>query len=74
MGNKSTIRNATGRICDEFRNLNIGESVAFPVPGYNYNSIRQTPHTTLIAETMNGRKWRTQVDMENKCIIVTRTQ
>lgn len=53
--------------------MEIGDVVQFPVPKYNYNSIRTSPGTTLVAETMEGRKWKTRKDIDNKCVFVTRT-
>ena len=70
MGN--TIRTATGGIAEEYRKMEVDDVVAFPVPKYNYNTIRQTPQTSCLKESMEGRKWTTKKDFENKCIIVTR--
>lgn len=69
---ETTIRTATGGIAEEYRKMKVGDVVAFPVPKYNYNTIRQTPQTSCLNESMEGRKWTTRKDFENKCIIVTR--
>ena len=70
---EKTIKVATLGIAGELRNMEIGDVVQFPVPKYNYNSIRTSPGTTLVAETMEGRKWKTRKDIDNKCVFVTRT-
>lgn len=72
MGN-TTIRTAKLGIAEEFRNMNVGDIVQFPTDKYNYSTIRSTPGSSLINERMNGMRWKTRVDYENKCIEVTRT-
>lgn len=70
---EKTIKIATLGIAEELRNMEVGDVVQFPVPKYNYNSIRTSPGTTLVAETMEGRKWKTKKDIDNRCVLVTRT-
>ena len=70
---EKTIKIATLGIAEELKNMEIGDVVQFPVPKYNYNSIRTSPGTTLVAETMEGRKWKTKKDIDNRCVLVTRT-
>lgn len=67
------IKIATLSIADEFRKMNVGDVVRFPTNRYNYNSIRSTPSTSLVAERMEGKRWKTKIDFENKCVEVTRT-
>lgn len=68
-----TIRMAKFGIAEEFRNMNVGDIVQFPTDKYNYSTIRSTPSASLVNERMNGMRWKTRVDYENKCIEVTRT-
>lgn len=69
---EKTIRIAEKGITEEFRNMKVGEVVRFPVPRYNYNTIRQVPYTSCVNESFEGRKWQTRKDIDNKCIEVTR--
>ncbi len=70
---EKTIKTATLGIAEELRNMEIGDVVQFPVPKYNYNSIRTAPGTTLIVERLEGRKWKCKIDYDKKCVMVTRT-
>lgn len=70
---EKTIRTATRGIAEELRDMEVGDSVNFPLTKYNYNSVRTTPGSTLVMERINGQKWRSQLDIENKCVKVTRT-
>lgn len=67
-----TIRIATIGIADEFRRMEIGEVVRFPMSQYNYNTIRATPSTTLVKERIEGMRWRTKINFDDRCIEVTR--
>lgn len=69
---EKTVRIASLGISDEFRRLEIGEVVHFPIPKYNYNSIRSTPSTSLVAERMDGKRWKTRLDIDNKLVEVIR--
>lgn len=69
---EKTIRTATLGIAEEFRRMEIGEVVQFPTAQYNYNSIRATPSTTLVNERLEGKKWRTKINFDDKCVEVTR--
>lgn len=69
---KETIRIATKGIAEELRNMEIGNKVKFPIPEYNYNSLRTSVSTTLINERIAGWRWQTRMDLSNKCAIVTR--
>lgn len=69
-----TIREATLSIAEEFRKMEVGESVSFPLEKYNYNSVRVAPTTTLMKERiLEGKRWTTNIDYDNKYILVTRT-
>lgn len=64
---------ATVNVSTEFRNLEVGEIVLFPIDSYNYSTIRATPGTSMVPEVLNeGRKWRTKLDKENKSVAVIR--
>lgn len=65
-------RVATGGITEEIRKMEVGDIVYFPIPKYNYNSIRSTSHTTLLNDTLEGCKWTKSIDRKRKCIVVTR--
>lgn len=69
-----TIRNATLGIAEEFRKMEVGDVVHFSISKYNYNSIRTAPCTSLVTERIEeGRRWKTRLDIDNKCVVVTRT-
>lgn len=70
---EKTIRTATLGVAEELRNMNVGDVVRFPIPKYNYNTVRAAPATTLVAEVMDGCRWKTKKDIDNKCVLVTRT-
>lgn len=72
MKKKKTPRTAELGIAEELRNMKVGDVVQFPIPKYNYNSIRSSPFTTLINETLEGRKWKNRVDYNNGNVVVTR--
>lgn len=69
---EKTIRIATQGIAEEFRNMEVGDIVRFPTSQYKYNTIRATPSTTMVNERMEGKRWRTRIDFDNKCVEVTR--
>lgn len=60
-------------VAAEFRKLNVGDIVLFPIDSYNYQTVRSTPGSTMVPEVFNeGRKWKTKKDKENKSIAVLR--
>lgn len=57
----------------EFRKLQVGDIVLFPIDTYNYQTIRSTPGSTMVPEVLNeGRQWKTKLDRENRSIAVLR--
>lgn len=69
----TNIRIAKFGITDELRNMEVGDIVRFPVDKYNFNTVRSTPAGSLVAERMNeGRRWKSHVNYDEKCIEVTR--
>lgn len=69
---EKTIRIATLGIAEEYRMLGIGETVRFPMSKYKYNTIRATPSTTLVNDRLEGKKWKTKINFDEKCVEVTR--
>lgn len=69
---ETTIRIAVHGIAEELRNMEVGEVVQFPIPDYNYNSIRTAPNSTLIKERLEGRRWKQKLDCDNRRVLVTR--
>lgn len=69
----SKTRIATGRIAQEFRNMEVGDVVCFPIENYVYNTVRVAPSSILVKERMEGWNWKTRIDYDNKCVEVTRT-
>ena len=59
-------------IVDEFRRLDVGGVVLFPIGKYKYSSIRSTPASALVEERMDGKEWTTRIDKPNKSIAVMR--
>lgn len=59
---------------EEMRKLKVGDVVVFPAAYYNCNSIRSLPSTSLFNETIEGRKWTTRVDRNNKGVAVLRVE
>ena len=70
---KKTNRIATRGIVEEFKDMKVGDVVHFPIPDYNYNTIRATPSSSLAEEKCEGRSWSSRLDTKNKCVTVTRT-
>ncbi|MDE6803395.1 MAG: hypothetical protein K2J29_02005 [Muribaculaceae bacterium] len=68
----NTIRVATRGILVEMRDMKVGDTVRFPIDKYNYNSIRAMPGTSLVPDRMKGKKWKTKINYEDKCIDVIR--
>ena len=66
------IRIATEKAVDEFRKMEVGDVVRFPIADYNYNSLRTLPSTSLVPERVEGRSWKTRLDIDNACVDVTR--
>lgn len=57
----------------EFRKLQVGDIVLFPIDSYNYQTIRSTPGTSMVPEVLNeGRQWKTKLDKDNKSVAVLR--
>ena len=57
----------------EFRRLQVGDIVLFPIDSYNYQTIRSTPGTSMVPEVLNeGRQWKTKLDKDNKSVAVLR--
>lgn len=54
--------------------MNPGEIIYFPIPEYNYNSIRVAPKTTLMRERLDGWKFSVKLDIDNRRVAVTRTE
>lgn len=72
---EKTLRIASGGIAEEFRNLNVGEVVVFPMADYNPNTVRNTPSASMLNErAKTGKKWITSTDMEDKCVYVVRVK
>ncbi len=68
------IRIATLGITEEFRNMEVGETVRFPLSKYKYSTIRATPSTSLVNERVEeGRSWRSKINYTDKCVDVIRT-
>lgn len=71
----NTIRIASGGVAEEFRNLKVGEAIAFPMDIYNPNTVRNTPSASMLNERAKfGKKWITSTDMEDKCVYVARVK
>lgn len=70
---ENTIRIATLGIVEEFRSMKVGDIVRFPASKYKASSIRATPSGALFNEQIEGKRWKTRLDRDNKCIEVTRT-
>lgn len=66
-------RLATRGICEELRDMNVGDVVQFSMIDYNYNTVRAAPSSALGRERCNGMMWRTRVNWAEKCVDVTRT-
>jgi len=72
---EKTIRTASGGVAEEFRNLNVGEVISFPMLTYNPNTVRNTPSASMLNERVKtGKKWITSTDMEDKCVYVVRVK
>lgn len=71
---EENIRTATLGIAEELRGMNPGEIIYFPIPEYNYNSIRVAPKTTLMRERLDGWKFTVKLDIDNRRVTVTRTE
>lgn len=60
-------------VAAEFRKLNVGDIVLFPIDSYNYQTIRSTPASSMVPEVINeGRQWKTKLDRANKSVAVLR--
>ena len=68
------VKVATGGIAEELKKMEVGDTVSFPLPKYKYNSVRSATCTGSIDErVVNGKRWKTNLDSENKLVNVTRT-
>lgn len=64
---------ATLGVAEEFRQMKVGDVLLFPVEEYAYSTIRSAPNSSLVKESMiEGRRWTTVKDSDNKCITVLR--
>lgn len=71
----NTIRIASGGVAEEFRNLNVGEVIVFPMDAYNPNTVRNTPSASMLNERVKtGKKWITSTDTEDRCVYVVRVK
>ncbi len=61
-------------VAEEYRRMEVGDIVVFPIPQYNYQTIRCAPSTSLIEESMEGKRWTTRIDRNNKGVAVLRVQ
>lgn len=61
-------------VAEEYRRMEVGDVVMFRIPGYNYQTVRCAPSTSLIAESMEGRRWTTRMDRNNRCVAVLRVE
>lgn len=72
---ETNVKIASRTVLEEFRALEVGESVLFPVkdyPGVTY--IRNAKSSSgLLKDRFEGKDWTTKIDNENKGILVTRT-
>lgn len=63
---------ATLGVTEEYKRLGVGEIVLFPVDTYNYQTVRTAPNTTMVPERLEGKKWSTKLDIDNKSYAVLR--
>lgn len=63
---------AEGILTAEFRSMAVGDVKLFPIPKYNYNTLRVIPCTTLVEERIEGWKWTLRIDSANKSVTVLR--
>lgn len=64
---------AVSGVTAEFRKLQVGDIVLFPIDSYNYQTIRSTPAASMVPEVLNeGRQWKTKLDKDNKSVAVLR--
>lgn len=69
----NTRRIATRGLAEEFRDMEVGEVVQFPLKEYKYSSIRSTPASCLMNERVEeGRQWKVCINHKDKCADVTR--
>lgn len=62
-----------GIIAEEFRRMDVGDIVLFPVSSYKPTTVRSTPSATMLKEVLEeGRQWSTMLDKENKSVAVLR--
>ncbi len=67
------VKIATGSITEELRKMEVGETIQFPLEDYPYNSVRNSPTTSLAKERLvDGKKWKTMLDSDSKSTLVTR--
>ena len=59
---------------EQMRRMEVGDIVIFPAMTYNCNSLRCIPSTSLMKETVEGRRWTTRVDRPNKGVAVLRVE
>lgn len=56
----------------EFLKMKVGDIVLFRLKDYNYQTLRTTPSTTLVAQSLDGMSWSTNLDRDNKSCAVVR--
>lgn len=66
-------RIAQGKIPAELRAMEVGDVVRFPADKYKYTSVRSAPFACMVNERMDGARWTTRINYEEKCVDVTRT-
>ena len=59
-------------IADELKGMKVGEIILFPIPKYNYQSIRSSPSTSAVDKLLEGWRWSTSLDRKNKSVAVLR--
>ena len=65
-------RIATRGPVEEYRDMNVGDVVRFPLDKYNYNTLRVLPSTSLVPDRVDGKSWKTRINYPEKAVDVTR--
>lgn len=66
------IKTASLGIAEEAREMKKGETKAFPLDKYKYDSVRHALCAGLVPERIEGKQWSSRLDIPNKCVYVTR--
>lgn len=69
---EAVIRIATRGPVEEFRDMNVGDVVRFPLDKYNYNTLRVIPSTSLVSDRVDGKNWKTKINYLEKAVDVKR--